>query len=172
MDIAFDEPTGTTEDGFGFVAASDSGAQMGFVDSSAGFGDDLGLGSFDSSAADPEPAPEVYSAPAAESYSPPAPVAAAPAPVSSMFAAPEAENPLTIWEAQHKLDLKEKAEREKVNNDKMRKDADAWLKQFSDERKKNHDLKHSDNQYVVICSGASFHMDFFHILLQFFIFRI
>jgi hypothetical protein len=32
----------------------------------------------------------------------------------------------------------------------MRKDADAWLKQFSDERKKNHDLKHKDNVYVTI----------------------
>jgi hypothetical protein len=39
-----------------------------------------------------------------------------------------------------------KAEKEKINNDKMRKDADAWLKQFSDERKKNHDVKHKDNQ--------------------------
>jgi hypothetical protein len=160
MDIAFDEPTGTTEDGFGFVAAGDSGVSTGFVDSSAGFGDDLGLGSFDMAAA-PAPAPEFYNAPAAESYSPPAPVAAAPAPVSSLFAAPDAENPLTIWEAQHKIDLKEKAEKEKVNNDKMRKDADAWLKQFSDERKKNHDLKHSDNQYVIIHSDASCHLHAF-----------
>jgi hypothetical protein len=156
MDIAFDEPTGTTDEGLGFVAASDTGFGMGFVESTEGFSmpQDEGLGGFGlSDEPAPEPAHEVYNPPAAESfsYSPPAPVEVAPAPVASMFAAPEAENPLTIWEAQHKIDLKEKAEREKVNNDKMRKDADAWLKQFSDERKKNHDLKHSDNQYVLLC---------------------
>ena len=156
MDIAFDEPTGTTDEGLGFVAASDTGFDMGFVESTGGFSmpQDEGLGGFGlSDEPAPEPAHEVYNPPAAESfsYSPPAPVDVAHAPVASMFAAPEAENPLTIWEAQHKIDLKEKAEREKVNNDKMRKDADAWLKQFSDERKKNHDLKHSDNQYVLLC---------------------
>ena len=144
MDLNFDEPTGTSEQGtseqgFGFDAGSGMGGGMGFGESPVVLGDDLGFGEA------PAPAP----APAFEpelSYSPPAPVAAAPAPVSSMFAAPEVDNPLTIWEAQHKTDLKEKAEKEKVNNDKMRKDADAWLKQFSDERKKNHDVKHKDNQ--------------------------
>jgi hypothetical protein len=80
-----------------------------------------------------------------------------------MFAAPEVDNPLTIWEAQHKTDLKEKAEKEKVNNDKMRKDADAWLKQFSDERKKNHDVKHKDNKYVIASTGA--HAIGLHILI-------
>jgi hypothetical protein len=148
MDIAFDEePTGTagTSEGFGFGAESSVGGDMGFGDSSSGLGDDLGLGGFTDAPAQ-APAPEFFDQPAAQSYSPPAPVAAAPAPVASMFAAPEAENPLTIWEAQHKTHLKEKAEKEKINNDKMRKDADAWLKQFSDERKKNHDVKHKDNQ--------------------------
>ena len=162
MDIAFDEPSGVTEDGFGFVANSDTNAGTEFVaastgfgnDLAPGFGDDLGQEGFGSAVA-PAPAPEFFDPPAAASYSPPAPIAAAPAPVSSMFTVPDAENPLTIWEAQHKTDLKEKAEREKVNNDKMRKDADAWLKQFSDERKKNHDLKHSDNKYIIACFGAS-----------------
>jgi hypothetical protein len=158
MDIAFDEPTGSAEEGFGFDAASGSGVTtgMGFGDSSVGLGlgDDLGIGgltdTFGNSGLTSEPEPVVFDPPAAESYSPPAPVAAAPAPAPSIFAAPEAENPLTIWEAQHKLHLKEKAEKEKINNDHMRKDADAWLKQFSDERKKNHDLKHKDNVYVTI----------------------
>jgi hypothetical protein len=153
MDIAFDEPTGTSDQGFGFatessVDAVDAG--FGFGGSSSGISDDLGLGGFaDAPAPAPAPAPESFDLPAAQSYSPPAPIAAAPAPAASLFAAPEAENPLTIWEAQHKIHLKEKAEKEKVNNDKMRKDADAWLKQFSDERKKNHDVKHKDNQCVI-----------------------
>jgi hypothetical protein len=148
MDIAFDEPTGTSEQGFGFATESSVDAVeggFGFGGSSNDLGDALGLGGFADAPA-PAPAPETFDLPAAQSYSPPAPVAAAPAPAASMFAAPEAENPLTIWEAQHKIHLKEKAEKEKVNNDKMRKDADAWLKQFSDERKKNHDVKHKDNQ--------------------------
>jgi hypothetical protein len=151
MDIAFDEPTGTSDHGFGFATESTVGAVdagFGFDGSSIGLGDDLGLGFSEAPA--PAPAPESFDLPAVPSYSPPAPVAAAPAPAASIFAAPEAENPLTIWEAQHKIHLKEKAEKEKVNNDKMRKDADAWLKQFSDERKKNHDIKHKDNQCVVV----------------------
>lgn len=178
MDIAFDEPTGTTDEGLGFVAASGTDFGMGFVESTNGFSmpQDEGLGGFglsDEPASEPapEPAHEVYNPPAAESfsYSPPAPVDVAHAPVASMFAAPEAENPLTIWEAQHKIDLKEKAEREKVNNDKMRKDADAWLKQFSDERKKNHDLKHSDNQYVMLCPCAFFLLfSYVHVVCLFF----
>jgi len=147
MDIAFDEPTGTG--GFGFDAASGMGGGMGFGESPVVLGDDLGFGEAAAPAPAPAPAPEPE-----QSYSPPPPVAAAPAPVSSMFAAPEAENPLTIWEAQHKTHLKEKAEKEKVNNDKMRKDADAWLKSFSDERKKNHDVKHKDNKYNTAACGV------------------
>jgi hypothetical protein len=165
MDIAFDEPTGASEQGFGFDAPSGTADGMGFGES-AGLGDDLGLGNFGIATAPvafdaPAPAAfdapvlDAFVAPVAPSFSPPAPVAAAPAP-SSMFAAPEAENPLTIWEAQHKIDLKEKAEKEKINNDKMRKDADAWLKQFSEERKKNHDTKHKDNKYVMRCCLFSF----------------